>query len=45
MTRYILIALVAYILGQNLWAYPTSDGISFGFAEFGYHHTYNGNNQ
>jgi len=36
-----LIAIVAYSLGQWGWAYPTQDGLTFGFAEFGYHHSYN----
>lgn len=40
MAKYILLALVAYLIGQNLWAYPTQDGISFGLGEFGYHWSY-----
>jgi hypothetical protein len=40
MLKYILVFVLAYTLGQNLWAYPTLDGISFGFGAFGYHHTW-----
>jgi hypothetical protein len=40
MLKYILIALVAYNLGQNAWAYPTQDGISFGYDVFGYHYSF-----
>ena len=40
MAKYILIAIAAYTLGNNLWAYPTQGGISFGLGDFGYHHSY-----
>jgi len=36
-----LVAIFAYSLGQWAWAYPTIDGFSFGYAEFGYHFSYN----
>jgi hypothetical protein len=41
MSRYILVALVAYLLGSNVWAYPTHDGITFGLGEFGFYYSYN----
>jgi hypothetical protein len=37
LSRILLIAVVAYHLGQNGWVYPTGDGISFGYDIFGYH--------
>jgi hypothetical protein len=39
--KYAFIALVAYLIGSNFWAYPTQDGLTFGFGEFGYFHQYN----
>ena len=36
----ILIALISFILGHSLWAYPTGDGVSFGFGDFGYFYEY-----
>jgi len=41
MARITLIAILAYTLGSNLWAYPTVDGVSFGLGQFGYHIAYN----
>ena len=38
--RYAFLALVAYLIGSNFWAYPTQDGISFGLGEFGYFYQY-----
>ena len=38
--RLTLTAIIFFILGANLWAYPTHDGVAFGFAEFGYFHQY-----
>ena len=35
-----IVAIFAYSLGQWGWAYPTLDGFSFGYAEFGYHYSY-----
>lgn len=40
MTKFILVALIAYLIGSNFWAYPTQDGISFGLGEFGYFYEY-----
>jgi hypothetical protein len=37
LSKYLLVALLAYQLGSNLWAFPTQDGISFGLGDFGYH--------
>jgi hypothetical protein len=41
MKSLIITAIAAYCLGQFAWAYPTADGVSFGFADFGYHHSFN----
>ena len=38
--KYAFIALVAYLIGANFWAYPTHDGISFGLGDFGYFYQY-----
>jgi hypothetical protein len=38
--KYAFIALVAYLIGSNFWAYPTQDGISFGLGDFGYFYQY-----
>jgi len=40
MSRYVLIALVAYLFGSSLWAYPTQDGVTFGIGQFGFHYSY-----
>jgi len=41
MKNLIITAIIAYTLGQFAWAFPTADGVSFGFADFGYHHSFN----
>ncbi len=40
MSKYILLAIVAYSVGSNAWAYPTQDGISFGLGQWGYFYQY-----
>lgn len=36
MSKYILIAVLSFVLGQNVWAYPSQDGFTIGFGELGY---------
>ena len=35
-----LVAIFSYSLGQFGFAYPTHDGLTVGFGEFGYHYSY-----
>jgi len=36
MSRYLLVAIFAYTLGSNFWAYPTVDGVTFGLGQWGW---------